>query len=324
LRIAPIFVIALTLCAEPAFIGKAIAQRSGSTAGFPQNADIRNIATGVWFLKGGVNGSSNTAVIEMDKYLIVVDANYPGRAKELLQIIPTISPKPVKYVFDTHAHGDHSYGNSIWTSAGATTMAFSGVSLDMDKWEPTRWQQAAKRRKDMQDTGMEDVQRPQKSLSGNRFTLKDGHREVEFISFGWGHTEGDGYVWLPRERVLCTGDGAVNGPYNKIIDANLTQWPQILDRALRLKPRYVLPGHGEAGGPEILEGQAMFLRELRKAVSSALAKGQNPEDTTIDLPQSSDHWVPHAQPSLWRQDIVTMALELSAKRPAGSLPHEWR
>jgi cyclase len=69
----------------------------------------------------------------MDDYLIVVDANYPGRAKELLQIVKTLSSKPVKYVFDTHAHGDHSYGNSVWTAAGATTMAFKGVAVDMNK-----------------------------------------------------------------------------------------------------------------------------------------------------------------------------------------------
>jgi cyclase len=78
-------------------------------------------------------GYSNTTVIEMDDYLIVVDANYPGRAKELLQIVKALSSKPVKYVFDTHAHGDHSYGNSVWTAAGATTMAFKGVAADMDK-----------------------------------------------------------------------------------------------------------------------------------------------------------------------------------------------
>ena len=83
------------------------------------------VADGVWFLLGDASkGYSNTAVIEMNDYLIVVDANYPGRAKELLRVAKGLSGKPVRYVFDTHAHGDHSYGNSVWTRAGATTMAF--------------------------------------------------------------------------------------------------------------------------------------------------------------------------------------------------------
>jgi cyclase len=290
-----------------------------------QLAAEHQIAPGVWFFIGDKSkGYSDTTVVEMDDYLIVVDANYPGRAKELLQVVRTPSSKPVKYVFDTHAHGDHSYGNSVWTAAGATTMAFKGVAADMDKWEPARWQQSALKRLDLQQTGQKDVQRPQKSINGQSFTLKDRHRQVQFLSFGWGHTDGDGYVWLRKERVLCTGDAAVNGPYNKVIDANLTNWPKVLDHASRLGPRQVLPGHGSAGGPEILKGQAQFLRDLRQAVAADLAKGEKPDATKIDLPAVDDNWVPHSRLDLWQQDIATMALELSSHKPAGSLPHEWK
>src|SRR3984885_4186563 len=60
----------------------------------------QKIADGVWFLIGDKSkGYCNTIVIEMADYLIVVDANYPGRAKELLQVVKTLSSKPVKYVF---------------------------------------------------------------------------------------------------------------------------------------------------------------------------------------------------------------------------------
>src|SRR5580658_5836872 len=76
--------------------------------GNAQTAPPKAIAPGVWFLLGDrEKGYSNTVVIEMKDYLIVVDANFPGRAKELLAEIPKLSAKPVKYVFDTHAHGDH-------------------------------------------------------------------------------------------------------------------------------------------------------------------------------------------------------------------------
>ena len=52
--------------------------------------------------------------------------------------------KPVKYVFDTHHHGDHLYGNAVWTQAGATTLAFKGVAEEMKRLEPARWLAAAK------------------------------------------------------------------------------------------------------------------------------------------------------------------------------------
>jgi glyoxylase-like metal-dependent hydrolase (beta-lactamase superfamily II) len=60
-----------------------------------------------------------------------VDANYPARAKELLTIVKGLSPKPVRFVFDTHARDDHSYGNSVWTKAGARDL-FREVKLQTD------------------------------------------------------------------------------------------------------------------------------------------------------------------------------------------------
>lgn len=290
-----------------------------------QTSSAQQIAKGVWFFVGDKSkGYSNTTVIEMENYLIVVDANYPGRAKELVQIVKDLSPKPVRYVFDTHAHGDHSYGNAVWTASGATTLAFRGVEVDMDKWEPARWRQAMLKRPDLRETGQTDVQRPQKLIDGSKFVLKDKMREVDFLSFGWGHTKGDGYVWLPRNRILCTGDAAVNGPYNKVIDGDLTNWPKVLDRVSHLKPLHVLPGHGNAGGAEILTGQARFFSDLRQAVAADIAKGQKPPAMKVALSAADQNWVPTKRPDLWQQDITTMYLELVSHKPAGSLPHEWK
>jgi cyclase len=101
-------------------------------------------------------------------------------------IFKSLSSKPVRYVFDTHAHGDHSYGNSVWTAAGATTMAFLGVVTEMDRWEPARWQAATAKRDDVRETGEVDVQRPRKVIDGDSFVLKDKTREVRFLFSGLG------------------------------------------------------------------------------------------------------------------------------------------
>ena len=180
------------------------------------------IARGVWFHEAETGkGYCNNAVIEMGDYLIVVDANYPGGAKEMIDLTKRLSPKPVKYVFDTHHHGDHSYGNAVWTAQGATTLAYQGVVEEMNRYEPERWLSSSASRPDVGALHLPDAQRPQKTFTGDMFVLKDDSREVRFYFFGWGHTRGDGYVWLPKERVLCTGDAAVNGPFNKIVDADI-------------------------------------------------------------------------------------------------------
>jgi cyclase len=289
-----------------------------------QDSSPQKIADGVWFLLGDSGkGYSNTTIIEMDSYLIVVDANYPARAKELLQAVKGLSKKPVRYVFDTHAHGDHSYGNSVWTAAGATTMAFRGVVTEMDRWEPVRWQAAMAKRDDVRETGERDVQRPQQVIDGDSFVLKDKGREVRFLFLGWGHTPGDGYVWLPKERVLCTGDAAVNGPRNKLLDANIANWPDVLDKVMALKPLHVLPGHGEAGGEEILSGQQRFLRDLYREVKLQADTGKTPAEMHIKLPDNDSNWVPN-RPDGLQQDIETVYLELTSHAPAGSVPHVWK
>jgi cyclase len=193
----------------------------------------------------------------------------------------------------------------------------------MDRWEPARWQAAMAKRDDVRETGEVDVQRPRKIIDGESFVLKDKHREVRFLFLGWGHTPGDGYVWLPKQRVLCTGDAAVNGPRNKLLDANIANWPDVLDKALALKPLYVLPGHGRAGGPEILSGQQSFLRDLYSEVKQQADMGRTAAEMHIKLPDRDSNWVPNRADGL-KQDIETVYLELSSHAPAGSAAHVWK
>jgi glyoxylase-like metal-dependent hydrolase (beta-lactamase superfamily II) len=255
---------------------------------------IAQIAPGVWFREGDIAnlGHCNNIVIEMRDYLIVVDANFPSGARATMADVKRVSSKPVKYVFDTHHHGDHSYGNAVWTGAGATTLAYRGVAEEMKRYEPARWQQASKERKDVAAMNRPSVEPPKQTFDQNLFVLDDGTRKVEFHFFGWAHTRGDGFVYLPKEQILCTGDAVVNGPYNNTADANIGNWPDVVRAAERLKVKTVLPGHGVPGGPEVMAGQALFMVELRKAVQSAVDQGRKPADLAkLQLPDTVMNWV---------------------------------
>jgi glyoxylase-like metal-dependent hydrolase (beta-lactamase superfamily II) len=281
----------------------------------------QKIADGVWFVPGdAAKGYCNNIVIEMKDYLIVVDANYPGRARELVSEIGQLSPKPVRYVFDTHAHRDHSYGNSVWTQAGATTFAFQGVDDEMDRYEPQRWRETAAEREDVRSLNLEDAPRPQLVFRDSPFILKDSTREVDFYFLGWAHTRGDGFVWLPKERILCTGDAAVNGPRNKLWDANVANWPRVLGKAIAFRPVSVLPGHGDAGGPEILTGQQAFLEDLYAAVKKQVDAGKSLAQISPALPERDRNWIPKDLTT----DIAIVYAEITQNQPAGDLPHEWK
>ena len=284
-----------------------------------QSAAPKLVAPGVWFLQGDAHaGYCNSMVIEMSNYLILVDPSYPGRSRELIAQIPLLSRKPVKWVFDTHAHGDHAYGNALWTRAGATTLAYVGVRDEMDRYEPMRWQSAMAKRDDVRALQDRDVERPKVVFRGRKFVLKDKAREVDFLYLGWGHTRGDGYVWLPKERILCTGDAAVNGPRNKLWDADVANWPRVLDKAAALHPTTVLPGHGDLGGAEIVTGQAQFLRDLYAAVKAQAALPVT--QIKVSLPARDANWT-RADMS---QDVGIVYAEIAAGKPAGALPHTWQ
>src|SRR6202163_3414286 len=163
---------------------------------------VQKITDGVWFREGDLKnlGHCNNIIIEMKEYLIVVDANFPSGARATMADVKKVSSKPVKYVFDTHHHGDHAYGNSVWTAAGATTLAYKGVAEEMKRYEPARWQATSKERKDVGELNQPSVEPPKQTFDKSPFVLEDqGGRRVEFHFFGWAHTRGDGFAYLPAD-----------------------------------------------------------------------------------------------------------------------------
>ncbi len=229
---------------------------------------VDKVATDVFFHEGdiGRQGHCNNGWIVFNDYVLVIDANFPSGAQVILPKIKALTDKPIRFVFDTHHHGDHAYGNQIMHEAGATLVAHAGVLAEMKKYEtnyftgkgPGRWEDAAKGRKDVAATKL----RPPGILFDRRLVFDDGQHRVELLHFGTAHTHGDGWAWLPKERVIFTGDACVNGPYNYTGDGNLHEWIKTLDRAIALKPLKVCPAHGPSGGPEVLANQQLYFKSL--------------------------------------------------------------
>jgi glyoxylase-like metal-dependent hydrolase (beta-lactamase superfamily II) len=199
----------------------------------------------------------------------VIDANFPSGAREILPKIRARTDRPIRFVFDTHHHGDHAYANQFWREQGATIVAYQGVLTELKRVEtgyfgttPGSWEGIAKQRPDVAQSKF----CPPGLLFTQELDLVDRHHRVELRHLGVAHTRGDGFVWLPAERILFTGDACVNGPYNNVNDGHTGDWVATLERALELKPRLVCPGHGRMGGPEVLEQQLAFFRALRVEV----------------------------------------------------------
>jgi glyoxylase-like metal-dependent hydrolase (beta-lactamase superfamily II) len=296
--------------------------------GEAQPGTVKEIVPGVWFREGEIKemGHCNNVIIEMKDYLIVIDANFPSGAELALAAAKKVSSKPVRYVFDTHHHGDHAYGNPVWTKAGATTLAYVGVAEEMRRYEPAGWQGAAKTRKDVAALNLPTAEPPKQTFKDTPFVLEDETRRVELHFFGWAHTRGDGFAFLPKEGLVATGDAIVNGPFNFTGHGNTGNWPSVIRKVKALGFRHVLPGHGGAGGMEIVDGQMRFFEELNKAVEAAFKQKKKMSEvvtvennrgtsTTIKLPDAVKNWVGDG----FAEQVRVRWAELAEGKPHGEI-----
>ncbi len=233
---------------------------------------VKELAPGVYFHEGDLAGKGhcNNGWVIFDDYVLVVDANFPSGAQEILPKIKALTNKPIRFAFDTHHHGDHAYGNQFWADNGASLVAHEGVVAEMRKYEtglfggpPGRWEDEAKDRDDLKTTKL----KVPSVLYQDLLIFDDGKHRVELRHFGVGHTRGDGFAWLPKEKILFTGDACVNGPYNYMADGDSGQWIDTLGKAQALGASIIAPGHGPNGTGGVLEEQKQFFAGLRDEVA---------------------------------------------------------
>jgi cyclase len=248
---------------------------------------VQKLAPDVYFCEGDLlgKGHCNNGWVIFEDYVLVIDANFPSGAQEALAKIRAITDKPIRFAFDTHHHGDHAYGNQVWVENGATPVAHTGVIAEMKKYEtgyygskPGRWEDTARGREDVRRSKL----KPPSLLFPDTMIFDDGKHRVELRYLGVAHTHGDGFAWLPKEKILFTGDACVNGPYNFTGDGNISQWVQTLARARKLGARVVGPGHGPTGTGSLLEEQQLFFAELRRLVKAASA-GKSPAEVQSSI-----------------------------------------
>jgi cyclase len=236
--------------------------------GVAQINTVQNIAPDVYFHEGDPRrGHSNNGWVVFDDYIVVIDANYPSGAKEVMPKVRASSPKPVRFVVDTHQHADHAYGNRLWADEGATLIAHTGVLAALRApGAATDWELSAKTRPDVAATTL----KLPSLLYPDALIFDDGHHRLELHWFGIAHTKGDTFLWLPKEKILFTGDACVNGPQNFVRDGDTAEWIKTLEVVKKLGAEKVCPGHGPMGGPEVIADQQSYFIELRRAVQALI------------------------------------------------------
>jgi glyoxylase-like metal-dependent hydrolase (beta-lactamase superfamily II) len=170
----------------------------------------------------------NTTVMVTNEGVIMVDDKFEIDADNILAEVKKITNQPVKYVINTHHHGDHSGGNAKLQALGAQVVS---------SW------QARQNMVDGKQPGLSNV------TVDNRASLFLGGKRVDLFYFGRGHTNGDIVALFPAQRVLASGDlFTVGDSTPQLVDyaggGSAKQWPQTIEGVLGLDFDQVVPGHG--------------------------------------------------------------------------------
>ncbi len=243
------------------------------------------VADGVWFERhlDVPSFGSNVSWFELGDYVVVVDTAFPlGAENALRSIKATTGGKPIRYVVVTHYHADHSFGAGVFAKEGATVIAHENARRDYVARNLAAY---AKRATTDKVAAKYKAYAPNLTFS-DKMMLEGGGRRAELYHFGHAHTTGDIFVWLPKERVIFTGDAAVNGPYNYTGDADTASWIEVMARAQALEPQIVVPGHGPVGKADVLQLQKQYFIDLRAQVGAMVREGKPLEEVqaAVDVP----------------------------------------
>jgi cyclase len=252
--------------------------------------DVKEVAPGVFFRYSSIGpegsaipfGGSNNIWVVFEDYVVVIDANFPQGAAEVIEAVKKTTDKPIRYVLDTHHHGDHAYGNAVFAKEGASIVAQANCARLLRLNGPKEFEEAGKG-----PTGRKDVRESKLKVPNlvfdDKLVLDDGKQRVEFLFLGHAHTSGDAFAYLPQHKLLCTGDACVNGAYNFMGHGDSASWIRVMERAQQLDVKFVLPGHGPIAGKDLLERQKRYFVELRQQVKKGIDDGKSLDDVRKDI-----------------------------------------
>jgi cyclase len=253
---------------------------------FAQAPLVRELAPGVYYYFGDESKqkSANCTWIVFKDYVLAIDANYPWGAEEILTEIQKTTDKPVRFVFNTHYHHDHTFGNSHFVNAGATIVSTQETAEEMRTLGRYEWDHGS----EYSGRSMKGYRREFPSLTfDQKLIFDDGTHRVELIKMGPAHTGGDGVAYLPKEKILVTGDLCVNGnPWgNNVADANTDydKWLSVLEKLADLDIKTVIPGHGNPGTVETLKQQRFYLKDMLDQVREGIKAGKTKQQLVKEI-----------------------------------------
>jgi cyclase len=263
----------------------------------------------------GLGVDANNLFVIDTEGVVVVDTNFGATStREVAAALRKVTDKPVTSVINTHPHDDHVLGNQVYRElfprAEFIAHAFTRDYLPGKGLVARRRQVAALpefrsglerllKNGTVSGRALTDEERagyssdvrlisrylddapsfqvvPPTIAVTDRLTLHHGAHDIEIRFLGGGHTAGDLIVFLPKERIVATGDLVVAPvPLVGSDQSHIGPWIASLDRIIALQPAVIVPGHGPVmRDVTYVKQMARLFRAIHDMTAAAIARGE--------------------------------------------------
>jgi glyoxylase-like metal-dependent hydrolase (beta-lactamase superfamily II) len=240
--------------------------------------ESQKVAEGVYMLTGA---GGNIGVSVGEDGIVMIDDQFQELTPRIQEALAKLSPKPVRFVINTHWHFDHVGGNENFGKAGAVILAHGNVRKRMSTTQL------------MKMFNREVPASPHIALPVVTFesdvTVHYNDEELYVFHVDNAHTDGDGLILFKKANVLHTGDTLFNGFYPFIdvdsggsIDGMIASADKVL--GMVNEQTKIIPGHGPLASPEDLRAFRNMLTKLRENVAKLISEGKSLEETITAAP----------------------------------------
>ncbi|MXZ71797.1 MAG: MBL fold metallo-hydrolase [Acidobacteria bacterium] len=257
----------------------------------PETLSITEVKDGLYYVNG-VGG--NVGVRVTSEGVILVDDKFPRNVDGIREQVRSVTDRPIRYVVNTHHHGDHAGGNPGFIDE-AEIVAHENVRANMIR-------------------GGQEA--PPRIVYADRTGIHLGDAEVQAHYFGRGHTNGDSVVYFPDLRTIHGGD-LLHGTAPFIDYANggsSKEWLGVIDGMLSLDFDTAIPGHGGVMTRADVQAFRDQFVAVRERMHTLIEGGLRKEDAEARIVTPELSWTQAENGLFMRRSIPGFYDEIAAER----------
>jgi cyclase len=248
----------------------------------PAQLTINKVKDGLFEIEGD---GGNVAVLVTSEGVILVDDKYERDHDQIMDRIKSVTQQPVKYVFSTHYHEDHSGGNAKFLPTSEIISTRNARTNILEH---------------KQSNGSPDT-KPARVVFTDETSVFLGGREVRAHYFGRGHTNGDAVIYFPELRTIHTGD--LMAGTSPLIDypggGSLAEWAKTLSNAMAAWDfDTVIPGHGPVTNKAGLTTYRDNVDKLKARATELIRQGKS-QDELAKAMTAEYKWAPDSLQQQW-------------------------